>query len=41
MYAGFHWDGTRHGAIFRGLDGRIPLKFFGPPAAWADRRRLL
>jgi phosphoglycerol transferase len=38
MYAGFHWDGTRHGAIFRGLDGRIPRNFlarqrFGRTAA--------
>jgi phosphoglycerol transferase len=37
MYAGFHWDGSRHGAVFRGLDGRVPLKLFGPPSAWADR----
>src|SRR6516165_2798110 len=37
MYAGVHWDGSRHGAIFRGLDGRIPLKLYGPPDAWGDR----
>ena len=37
MYAGLHWDGSRHGAIFRGLDGRIPLKLYGPPEVWGDR----
>src|SRR6516162_1890756 len=37
MYAGLHWDGSRHGAIFRGLDGRVPLKLYGPPHAWGDR----
>jgi phosphoglycerol transferase len=37
MYAGLHWDGSRHGAIFRGLDGRIPLQLYGPPDAWSDR----
>jgi len=37
MYAGVHWDGSRHGAIFRGLDGRIPLKLYGPPENWAGR----
>ena len=26
MYAGVHWDGSRHGAVFRGLDGRVPLE---------------
>jgi hypothetical protein len=37
MYAGVHWDGSRHGAVFRGLDGRVPLKLYGPPEAWAGR----
>jgi Glycosyl transferase family 2 len=37
MYAGVHWDGSRHGEIFRGLDGRVPLRLYGPPQAWADR----
>jgi hypothetical protein len=37
MYAGLHWDGSRHGEIFRGLDGRVPLKLYGPPEVWADR----
>ena len=37
MYAGVHWDGSRHGEIFRGLDGRVPLRLYGPPEAWADR----
>jgi phosphoglycerol transferase len=36
MYAGLHWDGSRHGEIFRGLDGRVPLRLYGPPQAWAD-----
>jgi len=36
MYAGVHWDGSRHGKIFRGLDGRAPLRLYGPPQAWAD-----
>ena len=37
MYAGLHWDGSRHGRIFRGLDRRVPLRLYGPPQAWADR----
>ena len=37
MYAGVHWDGSRHGTIFNGLDGQIPLKLYGPPEAWANR----
>ena len=37
MYAGVNWDGTRHGAIFRGLDGKVPLRFYGPSGAWSDR----
>jgi phosphoglycerol transferase len=36
MYAGVHWDGSRHGEIFRGLNGRVPLRLYGPPQAWAD-----
>jgi glycosyl transferase family 2/glycosyl transferase family 1 len=36
MYAGVRWDGSRHGEIFRGLDGRVPLRLYGPPQAWAD-----
>src|ERR1700730_5200323 len=35
MYAGLHWDGSRHGKIFRGLDGRVPWRLYGPPQAWA------
>jgi hypothetical protein len=37
MYAGVHWDGSRHGAVFRGLDGRVPLQLYGPPESWPDR----
>ena len=37
MYAGVHWDGSRHGEIFRGLEGRVPLRLYGPPDAWRDR----
>ena len=37
VYSGLHWDGSRHGAIFRGLDGRVPLRLYGPAEAWADR----
>ena len=37
MYTGGHWDGSRHGEIFRGLDGRVPLRLYGPPETWADR----
>jgi glycosyltransferase involved in cell wall biosynthesis len=37
MYAGVHWDGSRHGAIFRGLDDRVPLKLYGPLETWAGR----
>jgi hypothetical protein len=37
MYMGLHWDGSRHGAIFEGLDGRVPLRLYGPPEAWWDR----
>jgi Glycosyl transferase family 2/Glycosyl transferases group 1 len=37
MYAGVHWDGSRHGEIFRGLDGRVPLRLYGPSEAWRDR----
>ena len=37
MYLGVHWDGSRHGAIFRDLDERTPLKLYGPPETWADR----
>lgn len=34
MYVGSHWDGTRHGAIFRGLSERVPLRIYGPPEKW-------
>lgn len=34
MYAGIHWDGSRHGAIFRHLDGKVPMDIYGPPDAW-------
>jgi Glycosyl transferase family 2/Glycosyl transferases group 1 len=37
MYAGLHWDGSRHGEIFRGLDGRVPLRLYGPPESWTGR----
>lgn len=37
MYAGTHWDGSRHGAVFRGLDGRVPLHLYGAPEAWQGR----
>jgi hypothetical protein len=37
MYAGVHWDGSRHGEIFRGLDGRVPLRLYGPPEIWGNR----
>jgi Glycosyl transferase family 2/Glycosyl transferases group 1 len=36
MYVGLHWDGSRHGEIFRGLSGRAPLRLYGPPQAWED-----
>jgi phosphoglycerol transferase len=42
MYAGTHWDGSRHGAIFRGIESRVPLHLYGPPKAWSghgDRYR--
>jgi phosphoglycerol transferase len=34
MYAGIHWDGSRHGAIFRDLAARVPMDIYGPPEAW-------
>lgn len=34
MYAGIHWDGSRHGRVFQGLYGRVPMRLYGPPAAW-------
>jgi phosphoglycerol transferase len=34
MYAGIHWDGSRHGAVFRDLDGKVPMDIYGPPDAW-------
>lgn len=34
MYVGIHWEGSRHGHVFRGLEGRVPLKLYGPPDAW-------
>lgn len=37
MYAGSHWDGSRHGEVFRELDRRAPLKLYGPPETWGDR----
>ena len=37
IYAGLHWDGSRHGKIFRGLDGRVPLRLYSPPEAWGNR----
>ena len=36
MYAGIHWDGSRHGAVFRHLDGVVPMDIYGPPDAWRD-----
>ena len=38
MYAGLHWDGTRHGAVFRALQGRVPLRLYGPPHIWQSHR---
>jgi glycosyltransferase involved in cell wall biosynthesis len=35
MYIGIRWDGSRHGDVFRGLEGRVPLRLYGPPDAWA------
>jgi hypothetical protein len=35
MYAGIRWDGSRHGEVFRGLEGRVPMRLYGPPDAWA------
>ncbi|MBR0649734.1 glycosyltransferase [Roseomonas terrae] len=37
MYAGIHWDGSRHGEVFRHLDGQVPMDIYGPPEAWKDR----
>jgi phosphoglycerol transferase len=37
MYAGTHWDGSRHGQIFAGLEGRVAINLYGAPAAWTDR----
>ncbi|MBR0650349.1 glycosyltransferase family 1 protein [Roseomonas terrae] len=34
MYAGVHWDGSRHGAVFRELEGRAPLRLYGPEHIW-------
>ncbi|MDR0808474.1 MAG: glycosyltransferase, partial [Gemmobacter sp.] len=34
MYAGVHWDGSRHGAVFRALEKRAPLRLHGPPQVW-------
>jgi hypothetical protein len=36
MYAGTLWDGSRHGEIFRGLDGRVSMKLYGPTDQWAQ-----
>ncbi|WP_168040652.1 glycosyltransferase [Neoroseomonas oryzicola] len=38
MYAGIHWDGSRHGAVFRHLDGQVPMDIYGPPDAWRDHK---
>ena len=41
-YVGRHWDGTRHGAIFRSLGERVEMNIYGPPESWAhvgDRYR--
>jgi hypothetical protein len=35
MYVGRHWDGTRHGAIFRSLGERVQMNIYGPPESWA------
>ena len=37
MYVGSHWDGSRHGEIFRELAGLVPLKLYGSPDTWAER----
>lgn len=34
IYVGNHWDGSRHGAIFRSLNERVPLRIYGPPNSW-------
>lgn len=36
FYAGIHWDGSRHGEIFRALDTHVSLRLYGPPTAWAN-----
>jgi phosphoglycerol transferase len=38
MYAGIHWDGSRHGDVFRGLEGHVPMRLYGPPAAWGGHQ---
>ena len=37
MYAGVHWDGSRHEEVFRHLDGRLPMHLYGPSEAWCGR----
>jgi phosphoglycerol transferase len=34
FYAGVHWDGSRHGSIFKALSDLVPMHFYGPAAAW-------
>jgi phosphoglycerol transferase len=34
MYVGRHWDGTRHGAIFRSLGERVQMNIYGSAESW-------
>ena len=34
FYAGVHWDGARHGDLFKELEGRCPMRIFGKPERW-------
>lgn len=36
VYVGVHWDGGRHGSLFRLLSKESQIAFYGPPANWRD-----
>lgn len=37
FYAGVHWDGSRHGEVFKQLDGTCPMRIFGKPERWQGK----
>lgn len=37
FYAGVHWDGSRHGDVFKELEGRCPMRIYGKPERWEGR----